>query len=63
MVLPKSSMREVVKNWTKWRTRDLKASGKMLSISLEASVCVSVTLMPSQTGSELTWLSIASKKV
>jgi hypothetical protein len=56
-------MREVVKNWTKWRTRDLKASGKMLSISLEASVCVSVTLMPSQTGSELTWLSIASKKV
>ena len=56
-------MREVVLNWTAWRIRDLKTSGNMLSISLDASVCVSVTLMPSQTFSELTWLSLASKKV
>jgi hypothetical protein len=63
--LPRSSMRDVVWNWTYSRTRDLRASGRILLISFEASDCgvVTIRLPFSSTGVERTSLSLASKKV
>jgi hypothetical protein len=63
--VPKSSIRDVVWNWTKWRTRDLRPSGRILLTSLEPSVCgvVIIRLPGSRTGVERTSLSLASKKV
>jgi hypothetical protein len=60
-------MRGVISNWTNSKTRDLRPSGNMLSISCDASCCgvVMVTLLRTSSKERpgRTSLSIASKNV